>query len=146
MKKLVNPQLKKKLVDRQLETRRSTPIEGIKWTNGDLENLDIYFGAENLAIKTFQKKIVPKFKRKLTYWQQFTLIKIGKARVVEMFLASKLVYAVKFYPIPDRFKTEIQNAIFNYVNFLNKVKTIGQKETFSQQKNHQNRPATAGES
>ena len=45
-----------------------------------------------------------------------------------MFLASKLVYAIKFYPIPEKFRKEIQDAIFNYVNYPNKVITIGQKE------------------
>ena len=45
-----------------------------------------------------------------------------------MFLASHLVYAIKFYPIPDNFQNEIQNSIFQFANFPNKVITIGQKE------------------
>ena len=45
-----------------------------------------------------------------------------------MFLASHLVYAIKFYPIPDDFQNEIQNSIFQFANFPNKVITIGQKE------------------
>ena len=45
-----------------------------------------------------------------------------------MFLASKLVYAMKFYPIPPHFQKQLQNSIFKYVNFPNKVITIGQKE------------------
>ena len=114
--------------------RRTTPIEGIKWTSGDVENLGIYFGNENPAFKTFQK-IVPKFQKRLSYWKQFTLSKIGKARVSEMFLASRLVYAIKFYPIPDKFRKEIQDSIFQYVNFPNKAITIGQKEMWKIKKN-----------
>ena len=109
--------------------RRTTPIGGIKWSSGDVENLGIFFGNENPAFKTFQE-IVPKFKRRLGYWQRFTLSKFGKARVAEMFLASKLVYAIKFYPIPEKFRKEAQDAIFKYFNFPNKVITIGQKETW----------------
>ena len=45
-----------------------------------------------------------------------------------MFLASKLVYAIKFYSIPEKFRNEIQDSIFQYINFPNKVITIGQKE------------------
>ena len=47
-----------------------------------------------------------------------------------MFLASKMVYAIKFYPIPDTFRQKIQNSIFNCFNFPNKEVTIGQKETW----------------
>ena len=45
-----------------------------------------------------------------------------------MFLASKLFFATKFYPIPTKFQKDIQNSLFQYVNFPNKVITIGQKE------------------
>ena len=114
--------------------RRTLPMPGIKWTSGDVENLGIFFGNENPSLKTFQK-IVPKFKKRLSYWKQFTLSKIGKACVSEMFLASKLVYAIKFYPIPDQFRKEIQDSIFQYINFPNKVITIGQKETWKIKKN-----------
>ena len=107
--------------------RRVSPMNNIQWSSTDVENLGIYFGNENPGFKTFQK-IVTKFKKRLAYWKQFTLSKIGKARVTEMFLASKLVYAMKFYPIPVKFQQEIQNSIFKYVNFPNKVITIGQKE------------------
>ena len=48
--------------------------------------------------------------------------------VAEMFLASKLVYAMKFYPIPQNLQNEIQNAITQFVNFPNKVNSISQKE------------------
>ena len=83
---------------------------------------------------TFQE-IVPEFKRRLAYWKRFTLSKIGKARVVQMFLASKLVYAIKFYPIPKKFCNQIQQSIFQYFNFPNKVITIGQKETWKTKMN-----------
>ena len=107
--------------------RRVSPLSNVKWTSGDVKNLGIFFGNENPDYKTFEE-IVPVFKRRLSYWKQFSLSKIGKARVVEMFLASKLVYAIKFYPIPIKFRKEIQDSIFQYTNFPNKVITIGQKE------------------
>ena len=77
------------------------------------------------------REIVPKFKKRLSYWKQFTLSKIGKATVAEMFLASKLVYAMKFYPIPKNFQDEIQSSIFAFVNYPNKVVTIAQKEMWT---------------
>ena len=53
---------------------------------------------------------------------------MGKARVAETFLASKLVHAMKFYPIPLNLRKDIQNSIFSFVNFPNKVVTVGQRE------------------
>ena len=114
--------------------RRTCPMDNIKWTSGDVRNLGIYFGNENPSLKTFEE-IVPHFKKRLSYWKQFTTSKIGKARVVEMFLASKLVYAIKFYPIPLNIQQDIQNSIFNYFNFPRKVITIGQRETWKTKQN-----------
>ena len=45
-----------------------------------------------------------------------------------MFLASRLVYAIKFYPIPLKFQKQVQDSISEFVNFPNKVITIAQKE------------------
>ena len=56
----------------------------IKWTSGDVPNLEIFFGNNDPGQKTFND-LVPKFQRRLAYWKQFSLTKIGKARVVEMF-------------------------------------------------------------
>ena len=47
-----------------------------------------------------------------------------------MFLASKLVYATKFYPLPSKMQKDLQDSIFKYTNFPNNVITIGQKETW----------------
>ena len=107
--------------------RRISPITNIEWTSGDIKNLGVYFGNENPAYKTFEE-IVPNFKKRLSYWKQFSLSKIGKARLAEMFLASKLVYAIKFYPVPLNFQKEIQDSIFNFINFPNRVISIAQKE------------------
>ena len=52
----------------------------------------------------------------------------GKHDCINMILASKLIYAIKFYPIPPNFQKEIQDSIFRYVNFPNKAITIGQPE------------------
>ena len=113
--------------------RRTSPMN-IKWTSGDVANLGIYFGNDEPAKKTIEE-IVPNFKKRLSYWKQFSLSKIGKARVAEMFLASKLVYAIKFYPIPINSQSDIQNSIFNFINFPMKGITIGQREMWKIKEN-----------
>ena len=90
-------------------------------------SLGVFFGNTDPAKETFEK-ILPNFKKKLNYWKQFGISQIGKANVAETFLASKLLHAIKFYPIPKIAQQEIQNAILSYVIFPRKMNTITQKE------------------
>ena len=53
----------------------------------------------------------------MNYWKQFNLSKFSKARVIEIFHASRLWYASSFYPIPERHKKELQKCFKDYVNF-----------------------------
>ena len=108
------------------KNRRVPPFD-IKWTNKNVFNLGVFFGNADPATATFNK-IIPNFNKRLNYWKQFNLSQMGKARVVEIFLASKLNYAIKFYPIPKTLQNKLQNDIFAFVNFPLKVKTIAQKE------------------
>ena len=55
---------------------------------------------------------------------------MGKARVVEIFLASKLIYVSKFYSIPKHVRIAVQQDICDFVNFPHKVNTIAQNEMF----------------
>ena len=75
-------------------------------------SLGVFFGNSDPAWATFEQ-IVPKLKRKLNYWKQFDLTQIGKTSVSETFLASNLVYAIKFYPIPKVMQQGIQNGILS---------------------------------
>ena len=99
----------------------------IKWTNKNVKNLGIFFGNDNPALATFNT-IIPEVKKKLAYWKQFTLSKIGKARVLETFIASKLIYALKFYPIPTSMQKDLQKSMIEFVNFPQNVQTISQEE------------------
>ena len=99
--------------------RRVPPMD-IKWTNKNIERLGVFFGNDDPASATYDK-IFPSLNRRLNYWKQFQLSQIGKARVVEMFLLSKLIYAIRFYTIPPYAKKEMQKVIFEYINFPNKV-------------------------
>ena len=106
--------------------RADTPMD-IKWTSENVENLGIFFGNDNPALHTFQK-IIPKVNSQLAYWRQFKISVIGKARIVDMFVLSKLCYAAKFYTIPTHYTTELQKSIFNYINQPNKTVTVKQAE------------------
>ena len=106
--------------------RRVPPMK-IKWTSKNVEKLGVFFGNDNPDLATFNA-ITPSINKRLSYWKQFKISQIGKARVVEIFLASKLIYASKFYPIPVNIQKQLQEAIFDFINFPQKVITIAQKE------------------
>ena len=102
-------------------------MDNIEWTSKNVKNLGVYFGNDNPAFHTFNS-IMPGVNRRLNYWKQFHLSIIGKARAIEIFIASKLVYAIKFYKIPKEVESKFRSDIFDYINYLKKVKTIAQKE------------------
>ena len=106
--------------------RRTCPLQ-IKWTNKNIKNLGIYFGNDDPHIATF-KDIIPSINKRLNYWKQFKLSLIGKTRVADIFLASKLIYAIKFYPLPSHEQKTLQDNIFSFVNFPQKVVTVSQTE------------------
>ena len=108
------------------KNRRSSPM-GIKWTSANVFNLGVYFGNDDPATATYQK-IIPNLNKRLNYWKQFKLTQMGKSRIVEIYLASKLIYVSKFYPIPAHMHTKLQQDIFSYINYPHKVITIEQKE------------------
>ena len=95
--------------------RTDTPL-GLIWTKDNVKALGVYFGNTNPGDKTFED-IIPKVKRSMNYWKQFCLSKLSKARVIEIFHASRLWYASSFYPIPQRHKIDLQKCFKDYVNF-----------------------------
>ena len=106
--------------------RRNCPLQ-IKWTNKNVKNLGIYFGNEDPHLATYNN-IIPSINQRLNYWKQFQLSLIGKTRVADIFLASKLIYAIKFYPFPAHLQKKIQDDIFSFVKFPQKVVTVSQAE------------------
>ena len=110
---------------------------GIKWTSENVFNLGIYFGNSNLEQATFDK-IIPRVRQRLHYWKHFTLTQIGKARAAEIFAASRCLHATRFYSFPSSMRMDLQQEIFNYVNFPRKVITISQKEMWKLKRQESN--------
>ena len=103
------------------ENRTDNPLN-IKWTNINIETLGVYFGNDNPAAKR-SKKVLPNVIRSMNYWKQ-----LAKARIIEIFHASKLWYAAQFYPIPPPITKGLQKAFFDYVNYPHNNATVKQKE------------------
>ena len=105
-----------------------TPL-GYNWTSGNVENVGLFFGNDSPARRTFEK-ILPKVLRSLTYWRHFHLNKLSKARTIEIFHASKLWYAARFYTIPLSIQQQLQQAFTQYINWPNRGHTVSQQEMF----------------
>ena len=106
--------------------RRNKPLD-IEWTSKNVKNLGVYFGNDNPASETFSD-IIPKATKRLHYWKTFRLSPIGKARTIEIFIASTLVYAIKFYKIPEDIETSLRSQILDFINYPLKTNTISQTE------------------
>ena len=99
----------------------------IEWTNLNVENLGIFLGNDKPGEATYLKQ-THKCTRILNFWKQFNISKIGKARVVEMFVISKLMYIMKFYIIPDNIVEELQKTIGLFIKHPQKQSVISQQE------------------
>ena len=106
--------------------RQDTPMD-IKWTNRNIKRLGIYFGNDNPIRQTFDE-ITPKIVRSMNYWKQFGLSKFAKARVIEIFHASRLWFAATFYNIPIDIINKLQNEFVAYINFPNSTSTVSRDE------------------
>ena len=89
----------------------------------------MYFGNDDPARQTFTE-LLPKVLTSMNFWKQFRLSKLAKARVVEIFHASRLWYAARFYPIPPTIEKELQKAFLDYINYPHKTITISQDEMY----------------
>lgn len=94
-----------------------------------MKYLGIYIGNNASEKQTFEE-IQEKVIRRKNYWRQFSLCKLSKARVIEVFITLILWYATKFYPIPKDIAKNIQQQLFEYFNFPKKVITMSKEEWF----------------
>ena len=100
---------------------------GIEWTNENIFHLGIFVGNKDPALKTFEQ-FIPKIKNSLNFWKPFKLSYLSKARVIEIFHASRLWYAARFYSIPRHLSEILQRAFLEYINHPHKQTFVNQRE------------------
>ena len=110
------------------KSRTDSPL-GLTWTASNVENLGVFFGTDNPALSTFNK-IIPKIEKSISFWKQFYLSKLAKARIIEIFHASRLWYAAKFYCIPPPLTKHLQQLFNDYINFPFQRHTVAEAELF----------------
>ena len=94
----------------------SEDTKKIKWTNKNVKYLGVYVGNDRPDLQTFNE-IVPKMKKRLQFWKPLQLPLLAKARVIEIYHASKLFFAANLYPIPQRHTDDITHAFMDYMIF-----------------------------
>ena len=107
----------------------SEDLRKIKWTNKNVKYVGVYVGNHRPDLQTFNE-IVPKLKKRLHFWKPLHLPLLAKARVIEIYHASKLFYALNFYPLPTHHEKEIREAFMDYITFPNngKIPQVSRKE------------------
>ena len=106
--------------------RQDSPL-GLTWTNENIFHLGVFVGNMDPGKLTFEGYI-SKIKTSLNFWKPFKLSLLSKARVIEIFHASRLWYAAKFYPIPKDQVQLLQRSFLEYLNFPHKHTTVNQRE------------------
>ena len=91
----------------------------IQWTNRNVKYVGVFVGNDRPDVETFNE-IVPKMKRRLHFWKPLSLPLLAKARVIEIYHASKLFYASNFYAIPPDIEKDISDAFLDYITFPKK--------------------------
>lgn len=99
----------------------------VSWTCGNVKHLGIYVGNDDPVSATFNE-IIPKMKKRLHFWKPLRLPILAKARVIEIFHASKLFYAASFYTIPPDMVADISSAFVDYINYPGKKSLVSKME------------------
>ena len=108
------------------KNRTDSPMD-IAWTSDNVKALGIYLGNNKPEEQTLQE-IYEKMKKAINFWKGFYFSKFGKARIVEIFISSRLWYAAKFVSIPEKYQKQFQVLVSDYMNYPNKTNHIAEKE------------------
>ena len=122
----INPKKSYGLWTGSWKNRTDKPMN-ITWTNGNVKALGIYVGNDK-PNETLLKEIMEKIDRSLKFWKSFYFSKFAKARILEIFICSKLWYAAKFISIPANYQTIIQKKFNDFIIFPQKSNLVEQKE------------------
>ena len=106
--------------------RTDSPL-GFTWSCDNVKNLGVFFGTDNPAKCTFDH-ILPKILKSLKFWKSFYLCRLAKARILEIFIASRLWYAARFYAMPPDFTKQVQKLFFDYINYPRPLANVSQQE------------------
>ena len=99
----------------------------VTWTSANVKYLGIYVGNDSPAARTFAH-IIPKIIKRLNFWKPLSLPILSKARVIEIFHASKLWYAASFYPIAQNLLDEVNAAFYDYIAFPKRKNEVSRME------------------
>ena len=101
----------------------------ITWTSGNIKALGIYLGNDHPEVLLI-KEIYDKMETSTKFWNSFYLAKFAKARVLEIFISSKLCYAAKFIAIPTNYQVLIQKLFNDFIKYPNTRNLIAQNELY----------------
>ena len=96
------------------KNRTDKPLD-ISWTSGNVKALGIYLGNNKPNEETLEE-IFEKMKKAVNFWKGFYFSKFAKARIIEIFISSRLWYAAKFMSIPASFQKRFQSLISDFMN------------------------------
>ena len=108
--------------------RTDKPMD-IKWTNTNVKALGVYMG-NNKPNELLLEEIYAKMCTSINFWKTFHFSKFAKARIIEIFISSKLWYAAKFIEIPTSFVNKFQKLLNDFIIYPHKANMIATDELY----------------
>lgn len=98
-----------------LRNNQTKPL-GIKWPDTPLRILGVYvsYNKDECNKLNFEDKI-QKCKQLINSWIPRNLTLIGKSIIIRTFIISQFLYATSAIDIPDKYVSEIENLIYNFI-------------------------------
>ena len=95
--------------------RTDKPLD-LKWTSGDIKFLGVYVGNDRKSAsqKTFDE-IIDQIKNKISYWNNKSISKKGKVKILNIFGLTKLWYALEIHDISNTTLTELNNLVKSFI-------------------------------
>ena len=94
-----------------------------RWTNDKVFALGLWVGNKDTAEIVFTEQLV-KIKSKGTYWKPRKLSLIGRERVADIFVLSRLWYRTEIFSIPPHILRELESYIIEFVWNRKRTKSI----------------------
>ena len=85
-----------------------------KWTSGKVNVLGLWLGNQDTSGDIFNE-LYTKIKLNLAFWKGRNLSLIGRVRVINIYILSRLWYRTEIFSVPKNLLTEIEKDILHFI-------------------------------
>ena len=95
------------------KNRHDKPFD-LKWSDDKVFALGLWFGNKDTSEINFQEQLI-KLKKQFLFWKPRRLSLLGRAKVVNIFILSRLWYRTEIFPIPSHVLKELEKLLIDFI-------------------------------